>query len=177
MNQRTCGDCVACCTAAEVRFEHYTKPARKTCLHVLPPAPEQKGRCGIFGQPCRPAACPMFDCAWKSGVGADEDRPDLTGVMLSVNDLNGGSWGFAVELESGALIGKGAAAVARFADSIPFPVIVASYESLPPDDTGDRVVVKDQLLQRAKSLIGAELATLREGVKVYELIDQNKRGK
>lgn len=172
--QRACGECVACCVAAEVRFETYTKPARKRCLHVLPSESQQLGRCDIHGQDCRPAVCNDFKCAWLSGFGVDLDRPDMLGVMLSVNHMNGGKWGFAVELEPGAVQGRAASRLAIFARSIPFPIIVASYEREPPHDTGDLVIVKNELLSRSKSLIGDELAILDEGVKLYRLFDHLK---
>lgn len=177
MKQRTCGDCIACCTFLKVEFERYTKPARKVCLHVLPPDSTKPGRCGVYGKPCKPQGCTRFECAWLRGTGlAEDDRPDASGVMLFVMPFNGGTWGFAMELEPGAVLGKGARAVTAFARSIPHPVIVTSYEREPGLDTGDRVVLKDELLPRAKSLIGAELAILEEGVKVYELYDHHKGG-
>lgn len=96
--------------------------------------------------------------------------------MLSVNDLNGGRWGFVIELEPGAFYGRGASVVARFARELPFPVIVTTHDREPGRDTGNLVVLKDELLPRAKRLIGAELAILEEGVKVYELYDHHKGG-
>jgi len=174
--QRTCGDCIACCIAAEVKFETHTKPARKVCLHVLPSEAHQKGRCGIRDQACRPAACRDFECAWLRGFGLETDRPDQLGVMLSVNDMNGGRWGFAIELEPNAVLNKAASSLAAFARALPFPIIVSSYDRLPPHDTGDRVIVKDELLPRSKRLVGNVLAILDEGVKMYELFDHHKGG-
>jgi hypothetical protein len=117
----------------------------------------------------------MFDCAWKQGTGLEEDRPNLSGVMLFVKEMNGGVWGFAMELEPGAVRGKGKEAVVAFANELHVPVIVTSYEKAPPNDTGDLVIVKRSLLARASQLVGAELATLGEGVKMYELLDQTRK--
>jgi hypothetical protein len=92
--------------------------------------------------------------------------------MLSVNDLNGGRWGFVLELEHDAVRTKGSDIVCEFARQISVPVIIASFDSIPPHDTGDRVVVKDELLPRAKQLAGKHLGTLASGISIYELIDR-----
>ncbi|PTY38931.1 hypothetical protein BGP77_09240 [Saccharospirillum sp. MSK14-1] len=51
--------CGACCIAPSINTPYYGmpdgKPAGVRCTHLLPDY-----RCGIFGQPERPAACAAF---------------------------------------------------------------------------------------------------------------------
>lgn len=104
-------------------------------------------------------------------MGVENDRPDRSGVMLSVNELNGGTWVFVIETQLGALETTGKNIILEMVRNVNFPAIVASYGKKPPEDTGDRVVVKDSLLSRCKFLIGAKLGELSDDVSIYELLD------
>ena len=68
---RTCGDCTACCRAIAV--EALGKPRLTHCKH------QDKG-CAIYES--RPQQCRAFACLWLMGIGADDARPDKTGVVL-----------------------------------------------------------------------------------------------
>jgi len=104
-------------------------------------------------------------------MGAVDDRPDLSGVMLSVNTLNGGTWVFVIETQPGALETTGKNIVLDMVRSCDMPAIVASFGKKPPEDTGDRVIVKDSLLPRCKFLVGPKLGELSDDVSIYELLD------
>lgn len=69
---RRCGPCTACCTLLDVNA--IEKPAGERCKFLA-----MRG-CGIYK--ARPPACETFRCGWLQGIGANQDRPDLMGVML-----------------------------------------------------------------------------------------------
>ena len=84
--RRECGECKECCFAFNVR--EIGKPEFENCPH------ECENGCSTY--PSRPQSCRDFDCAWLSGfftiagVGANELRPDLTGLVPVFQD--GLSW-------------------------------------------------------------------------------------
>jgi len=90
--------------------------------------------------------------------------------MLSVNEMNGGTWLFAVELREGAVMGTGRAMVAEAIGAVGLPCVIVDFGSLPPDDTGDRVAVADALMPRASRLAGARLGSISDSIGVYELL-------
>jgi hypothetical protein len=75
--ERRCGDCTACCTVLGV--VELGKPAFTPCgsCRTRPPF-----GCAIYAT--RPAECATFRCGWLEGVGTNADRPDRSGVVLSV---------------------------------------------------------------------------------------------
>ena len=124
----------------------------------------------LYGLESRPGVCSSFQCAWLRGWGLDEDRPDVSGVLLSINEMNGGRWVFAVETKKDAVLTSGRNIVIDIAFAVDIPVIVVDHGSTPPNDTGDRVVVKDKLLARSKAIIGSKLNDLAPGIAVYTLV-------
>lgn len=174
ISNRECGECSACCFIGQVHFKEYTKPAHKRCLHVIDKPKKRAGSCGIFGQECRPSECNSFQCSWLRGIGSEKDRPDLSGVMISINNLNGGTWIFIVELEENAILGKGKEIILDIVNKFNIPAIVTSYGTKPPHDTGEKVIVKDSLLSRSKGLIGNKIDNLSENVNIYQLIDSKE---
>jgi hypothetical protein len=102
-------------------------------------------------------------------MGALQDRPDQSGVMLSINDLNGGTWIFIVEIKEGAVLSTGRNIIVEMVNKIDLPAIVVSFGKTPPHDTGDMVIVKDSLLPRSRRLIGQKLGILVEGIGLYDL--------
>jgi hypothetical protein len=70
---RRCGACMACCTALAVAA--LEKPSGVRCPHAC-------GGCRVY--PTRPEECRTFACAWLQGLGRDEDRPDLAGVLVDL---------------------------------------------------------------------------------------------
>lgn len=70
---RSCGSCTACCGALAVR--ELEKRAHTPCLFC-----NEGAGCRIYER--RPDGCRQFCCEWLKGFGAEEDRPDKTGVVL-----------------------------------------------------------------------------------------------
>lgn len=93
---RTCGECVACCTAMAV--DEIGKPRDVRCEHVT-----ERG-CGVYAE--RPTACRTFRCAW---LARDSDllttafRPDRSGVVLWQEKTREGLALVAQEMRPGAL--------------------------------------------------------------------------
>lgn len=79
---RVCGDCVACCITPEIPA--LDKPADTRCPNLRQKARERPG-CSIYRD--RPESCGAFSCLWLMGFGAFQDRPDRTGVYLTVQDV------------------------------------------------------------------------------------------
>ena len=156
---RECGDCSACCTHGGV--PEIAKPPGQPCPHDC-------GGCDIYAT--RPQGCRDFVCAWLRGVGAESDRPDKSGVILSINDLNGGTFAFATECHAGAAMGSGAAMVWAMADCIPLPVVVNRFETKYPNDSGDWVAVRDELLPQTTQMRGPVVGPLGDALTVYALV-------
>lgn len=76
--KRSCGECYACCVWLGIE-ELYKWPGR-ACQHLSGVNP--CGRCTIYEK--RPAACSEYSCGWRWGLLADEDRPDKSGVLMTV---------------------------------------------------------------------------------------------
>jgi hypothetical protein len=165
---RECGDCEVCCIVGEVEEEksNFLKLAHTPCPH-------QTGKgCAIYGKPERPEVCVSYKCSWLRGYGEEVDRPDHSGVLVSVNKFNGGTWILVIEAAPDALMTTGRNLVLSVAKAVNLPVIVVNYGSKAPNDTGDRTVVKDSLLPRAQKMIGKKLDELAEGFGVYELVSK-----
>lgn len=74
---RSCGPCTVCCRVLEI--EALDKPAGLLCRHNTGSA------CGIYRE--RPDVCARWYCAWrKIGALPDELRPDLSGVVFSLEN-------------------------------------------------------------------------------------------
>lgn len=74
MATRPCGECSACCTTLEVPAAQ-TKVG-ETCQHVAP-------GCGCSIYASRPKDCREYACAWKLGLGSQEQRPDKVGFTMT----------------------------------------------------------------------------------------------
>jgi hypothetical protein len=102
--------------------------------------------------------------------GLENGRPDQCGVLLSINQINGGIWVFAIELKKDAIKNDGEEMMINIAENISLPIIVVNYDSMPPDDKGDRVILHDTLLSRAKHLVGDKLGQLAHNINIYKLV-------
>ena len=162
---RTCGDCTACCTVGAV--PEIGKPPRTPCRFLI----SEKGGCGLFNDPMRPKVCHGFLCEWMRGAGSERDRPNKSGVMISVNEMNGGRWVFVVELWKNAYRTTGANVILDVASHADFPVVIVDYESPPPHDYGDYTVIKESLKDRARNMMGRSLGFLDKEHQfgIYEL--------
>ena len=139
---RECGECMICCFTGSI--PELAKPAHTSCVLY-------NNGCTVFNDPKRPKTCTMFKCSWLDGWGEDQDRPDKSGIMVSVNKLNGGTFIFAIETRENGIKSN---IVTQMVDKFNLPVIVVDHESKPPHDTGDYVILKKSLKKRAKSMKG-----------------------
>jgi hypothetical protein len=78
--KRECGECTACCSVLHVKA--LNKPAGQDCKFLTP------NGCGIYSiRPHRP--CRVFKCVWLTNPFSDEDRPDKSGVILWIAQVEG----------------------------------------------------------------------------------------
>ena len=86
--------------------------------------------------------------------------------------MNGGNWVFVIEQWENAAMTTGRNFIERLVTLSHFPVIIVNHDARPPDDKGDRVIVKSELLRRSNQLKGEFLEYLDEEKKmgVYELV-------
>jgi hypothetical protein len=164
VSTRECGDCSVCCYVGGV--PELRKNPHSQCPY------ENKG-CTLYGSPDRPNVCYSFACSWLHGAGMLEDRPDISGVQCSANMLNGGKWMFVIEVKPNAVMTTGKSMVKTLTALSNVPVIIVDYNSKPPCDRGNRVVVKNALLARcSKRLIGEFLGYLDndKSMGIYKLV-------
>ena len=169
MSERSCGKCYVCCYVGGV--SELEKPPYTDCKYI---ECSECRCCKIFDKPERPKVCSKFECAWKRGFGKEEDRPDLSGVMVSTNDLNGGIYGFAIELKPHAVFESGKNIILDMVCKLDVPVIISNYGVKPPNDTGNRVVVKEALLHKSRNMRSTFLNALSDNVGIYILKDNPK---
>jgi hypothetical protein len=72
---RACGPCSACCTALGVNDLVPPKRDWETCRFV-----QAGGGCACYTD--RPPTCRSYSCFWREGIGLDEHRPDIVGLIL-----------------------------------------------------------------------------------------------
>src|SRR6201996_1630917 len=76
-DDRSCGDCTACCVLPLIDTPELKKPEGQVC-----PNCSGKG-CAIYDS--RPDVCRTFNCAWKRIASMPpETRPDKLGVMFTL---------------------------------------------------------------------------------------------
>ena len=82
---RTCGECFACCYVLAIQDIPVgkVKPAGQDCPHL---ARESEHPCSIYAE--RPRTCVDYQCAWvrEAGFGDVEHRPDKIGVLFTPRD-------------------------------------------------------------------------------------------
>ena len=75
---RSCGGCTECCFTHMIRTDTgLFKDMFTDCMHCTSGV-----GCMVYDSG-RPDGCKTMSCAWLRGVGADNDRPDKTNVVLS----------------------------------------------------------------------------------------------
>jgi hypothetical protein len=93
VEDRQCGSCTACCKALAVA--EIEKREADTCQYC------DMGRgCRIYA--VRPTPCIEWQCAWRSGVMGDEERPDKLKVIFDLQETRFGKTLAAWELAHGA---------------------------------------------------------------------------
>jgi len=76
---RPCDECYACCVWLGINA--LKKFPGQSCRHLdgnLGP----KTRCAIYQT--RPDSCIHYSCGWRAGLGQATDRPDKSGVLVSI---------------------------------------------------------------------------------------------
>lgn len=77
---RKCGDCRLCCKLLAVgkdeRPDDFKKPQGVWCEHCF------DGGCKIYSR--RPKDCEEYECTWHRGIFDDDDRPDRSKVVVSL---------------------------------------------------------------------------------------------
>jgi hypothetical protein len=163
---RQCYECDVCCKIAEVKENDFFKPAGKPCQYL------DKG-CTIFDQDKRPKMCSSYQCGWLRGFGKENDRPDKSGVMLSISAFNGGTWIFVQELWEDAHKTTGKNIIIDISKKVDIPIIVSDFNTKLGEDYGDYVIIKNSLESRSNKIRGEFLFELEKNIKVYRLIDGN----
>lgn len=80
---RPCGECSECCKG-QLLGHSYGNPfgKGKKCIFLV------KENCSIYES--RPETCRKYQCAWSQGILDIDMRPDIVGLMVSVeNDKTG----------------------------------------------------------------------------------------
>lgn len=88
---RECENCIACCVYLNIDSEEFKKPQLRHCPHLNLTNPVEKNvlqystdepcPCSLFGTDERYPICHDYKCAWLKGYGADQDRPDRSGIL------------------------------------------------------------------------------------------------
>jgi len=164
---RSCGKCYVCCDVPRIDSDKVNKPAYTVCEHI--DCSLKDGYCKIYKD--RPENCSGFVCTWKEGFGEEQDRPDLCGLFAFVRNFNGGIYTFAIELKPHAVFESGKNIILDMAWKLDYPIIISNYGKRPPDDNGDRIVVKSFLLYRSRNIRSTFLNALSEDVGIYVLKD------
>jgi hypothetical protein len=82
---RKCGECHACCEFLSItdKKSNFYKEPMILCQHI------KDGKCSIYDT--KPGVCTGFYCMWAvdhhKGMFREEDRPDLSGVLVVMNDI------------------------------------------------------------------------------------------
>jgi Fe-S-cluster containining protein len=86
MQFRSCGECTACCDGNLKSNSHGNVfKDRNPCIFLV------NKLCSIYND--RPNTCRNYQCAWSQYLLDEDLRPDLSGVLVSVEkDLNDGQF-------------------------------------------------------------------------------------
>lgn len=76
---RQCGECTVCCTY--LRISVLDKEGLTPCHNLFEFAADGHtgGGCAVYDD--KPSVCNQYICEWLRGHGADEDRPDRSGIL------------------------------------------------------------------------------------------------
>lgn len=77
---KPCGECTACCEGfAESNIFGNVMRNGKKCVFLV------DEKCCIYKD--RPEVCIKFQCAWSQGIISDDLRPDKSGILAYVKNL------------------------------------------------------------------------------------------
>jgi hypothetical protein len=92
---RECGECQACCTLMGVRERgklsdgsryQLDKPMGERCAHQC------ASGCAIHNEERLPISCRIFECEWLHGKFREEERPDRSGLVVTLAPKDGETW-------------------------------------------------------------------------------------
>lgn len=160
--KRECGSCVACCIETEFDTPEFSKEYMKPCQHLCDTG------CGIYNK--RFPVCKQYECLWLQGYGTERERPNVTGIISNITNVNGGIWVSVRELGKDALTTTGKDFVIDLVIKHQVPVIVREHGS--ERQEGNLVVVKQELMPRSKQLMGDFRGWLnkKENIGIYDLV-------
>ena len=164
---RDCGSCDVCCIEPAINDESLVKPGGQVCPHLDQTKPHHK--CKIYSK--RPKNfCGVFECSWKIGYGKEDQQPSENGLLTFINEFNNGTWIVAIEVEEGGLI-KGKDIILELVKMNDTAIIVKFYGS--KVETGDATIIKNSLLDRAKTMTGDFIRWIDEAetVGMYHLVN------
>lgn len=75
---RNCGACTACCTYFSITA--LNKPVLVPCSRLKDKICDDGKNCTDYDN--RPMPACSYTCMWRYGYGEDEDRPDISGIMV-----------------------------------------------------------------------------------------------
>lgn len=165
---RQCGECSVCCVIGGV--PEIEKPAHTPCPFIKT---DVCGSCSIFDKPELPLVCKTYRCSWLKGYGAEEDKPDKSGLLVTENILENQRYFTVIETKHKALFNNNI--VAEISEKTKVPIIGVEYGKKPPHDTGDYVIVHDDVLHRCQRIVGKKHFDIEDSngkfvIGVYELI-------
>ena len=163
--ERKCGECSVCCYIGAV--PELKKEPHHKCKYVKTDA---CGSCSIFNSKKLPDTCRNFMCSWKRGFGSETDRPDHNGVMFSINKIENQIYAVAIELTENAITTSGKDMAIQIASAQKLPMIVIKHGTIPPNDTGDYVIIHNTILHKCKNIIGDFIEHLNDEVVMFELV-------
>lgn len=93
MKERQCGDCQLCCELLAVKERGHLPSGKPYAFHK--PALQRCGNqcetgCAIYDEDFLPISCRAFECEWLLGKFRESDRPDRSGVVVTLKRDPGG---------------------------------------------------------------------------------------
>ena len=163
--ERLCGECSVCCYIGAV--PELEKGPHTECKYVKT---DKCGSCSIFKSKDLPQTCRNFMCSWRRGFGSETDRPDQNNVMFSINKIENQVYAVAIELSENAINITGKDMAIQIASAQKLPIIVVKHGTLPPNDTGDYVIIHNTILHKCKNIVGNFVKHLNDEVVMFELV-------
>jgi hypothetical protein len=127
------------------------------------------GSCKLYNKPELPLTCKEYNCAWKQGWGNDDDKPNKNNIMITDNIIENQRYFTCIELEHNAIFTHPAKdMIDEIVTKMKIPMIVSKYGKRPPYDTGDYVIIHEDIKDRCKRICGEQVS--KGEISVYELL-------
>ena len=127
LDKRSCGECVACCVY--LKISELNKPGLTPCQHLKELTGEHtcstEGGCSVYED--KPTVCRDYRCLWLNGHGAEEDRPDKSGLLMDTIHQVGNAIECKPIWEGADKQTAGLKAIYRMSQSTGKPVLVTTY--------------------------------------------------